>query len=470
VSYDLRTFSRFVRQLKLEDMQPLTLEPFQREILRDHFQQAIELLVVIPKKNYKTTTLASLALSHVGEVADAEVPILASTREQAGVMYRQAEKMIRRSAEKDPRRKDVFHMGGLTYEVRPGYKEIRCVETRGLIKVLPAEAGAVDGIIPTLALVDELHRHPDGQLYGVLSDGLGPRRGRMVTISTAGADEGSFLGQMRQDYRDRRGSKRKRHLRVVDGSDVYHEWALDPEDDPENFQHVKRANPAKGQTITELRRRRHSKGMTIGRWLRFACGIWTAGEEPEIQAKEWDKLYVDIGQLADGDPVWLAPSVGDNAAIGIASRRPDDKVAVGAVVLERQDGHSLLVDVEQACLKLAERYNVAGFVDPGRAFVRSGDILEGAGLPRVEGVWSPQRKMAATGTFLRMLRSDGLMHDGDETLREHVLKVTLRVFGGEEYMDVNAYDRAAVAVAMAVHHAVANDGPTPKIHIYAGSG
>jgi hypothetical protein len=62
------------------------------------------------------------------------------------------------------------------------------------------------------------------------------------------------------------------------------------------------------------------------------------------------------------------------------------------------------------------------------------------------------------------------MHDGDETLREHVLKVTLRVFGGEEYMDVNAYDRAAVAVAMAVHHAVANDGPTPKIHIYAGSG
>jgi phage terminase large subunit-like protein len=462
MSYDLRSFRRFAPLLKLEGMQPLALEKFQNDILRDHFGLAIELLVLIPKKNYKTTTLAALALSHVHEVADAEVPILASTEKQAGVMYRQAEKMIRRSGEKDGRRKDVYHLGGFTYEVRPGYREIRCVETRGLIKVLPAEAGAVDGIIPTLALVDELHRHPNGELYGVLSDGLGARHGRMVTISTAGADEGAFLGQMRESFRDIGGVKRGRHLRAQDGSDVYHEWALDPEDDPENFRHVKRANPAKGLTLAELQRRRRSKGMTMGRWLRFACGIWTAGEEPEIQAKEWDPLRVDIGRLTEGDPVWLAPSAGDNAAIGIASPRPDERVAVGAVVLERQEGHSLLVDVERVCLELAERYDVIGVLDPGRAFERSGDILEAAGLPRIEAVWSPQRKMAATGTFLRMLRDGALMHDGDQTLRSHVLKVTLRASAGEEYMDVNAYDRAAVAVAMAVHHAAANS-PEPYV-------
>jgi len=463
VSYDLRSFVRFAPILKLEGMKPLILEGFQRgNILKDHFGPAIEELVIIPKKNYKTTTLAALSLFHAREVEDAEVPILASTEKQAGVMYRQAEKMVRRSGEKDGRRKDVYHLGGFTYEVRPGYKEIRCVETRGLIKVLPAEAGALDGIIPTLALVDELHRHPNGELYGVLSDGLGARNGRMVTISTAGSDEGAFLGQMRERYRDIGGEKRIRHLRVQDGSDVYHEWALDPEDNPEDFRHVKRANPAKGQTLAELRRRRMSKGMTMGRWLRFACGIWTAGEEPEIMAAEWDKLRVDIGQLTDGDSVWLAPSAGDNAAIGIASSRPDERVAVGAVVLDKRPGHSLLVDVEKVCLELAERYDVIGFLDPGRAFVRSGDILEAAGLPRVEAVWSPQRKMAATGTFLRMLRSDAILHDGDELLREHILKVTLRTSGGEEYMDVNAYDRAAVAVAMAVHHAAAFE-PEPYL-------
>jgi hypothetical protein len=470
VSYDLQSFARFAPKLKLEGMTPLILESFQhREILRDHFGPAIELVTVIPKKNYKTTTLAALAVFHVREVGDAEVPILASTAKQAGVMFRQAEKMIRRSGEKDPRRKDVYHLDGFTYEVRPGYKEIRCIETRGLIQVLPAEAGAVDGFIPTLALMDELHRQTDGELYGVLSDGLDARDGRMVTISTAGSDEGSTLGLMRQRFRDLGGVKRGHHLRVQDGSDVYHEWALDPEDDPEDFRHVKRANPAKGMTIAKLRRRRQSKGMTMGRWLRFACGIWTAGEEPEIQAKEWDALYTDIGRLRDGDRVWLAPSVGDNAAIGIASIRPEGRIAIGAITLEKRDDRSLYVDVERTCLELAKRYKVMGFIDPGRGFIRSGDILEAAGMAREEAVWSPQRKMAITGTFLSMLRDGALMHDGDPVLREHILKVTLRVSGGEEYMDVNAYDRAAVAVAMATHFASANDVPGPKIHVYKGA-
>jgi hypothetical protein len=311
--------------------------------------------------------------------------------------------------------------------------------------------------------VDELHRHPNGELYGVLSDGLDARDGRMVTISTAGADEGSTLGQMREKFREHGGEKKVRHLRVQDGSDVYHEWALDPEDDPENLRHVKNANPAKNQPIEKLRRRRNSKGMTIGRWLRFACGIWTAGEEPEIRAGEWDQLRDDSGGLEEGETVWLAPSVGENAAIGIAALRGDERAAVGAMVLERRDGQSLLVDTEQACLDLAKRFYVAGFVDPGRGFSRSGDILEMAGLARIDGAWSPQRKMAATGTFLRMLRADppALMHDGDRKLREHVLKVTLKASGGEDYMDVNPYDRAAVAVAMAVHHATANGVPEP---------
>jgi membrane protease YdiL (CAAX protease family) len=40
-------------------------------------------------------------------------------------------------------------------------------------------------VLPTLALVDELHRHKSGELYGVLADGCGPRNGQVITISTA---------------------------------------------------------------------------------------------------------------------------------------------------------------------------------------------------------------------------------------------------------------------------------------------
>ena len=44
--------------------------------------------------------------------------------------------------------------------------------------MLAADEATADGVIPTLALVDELHRHRSAGLYGVFRDGLGPRTGR----------------------------------------------------------------------------------------------------------------------------------------------------------------------------------------------------------------------------------------------------------------------------------------------------
>jgi phage terminase large subunit-like protein len=362
----------------------------------------------------------------------------------------------------------VYHLGGFTYEVRPGYKEIRCVETRGLIKVLPAEAGAVDGIIPTLALVDELHRHPDGQLYGVLADGLGARKGRMVTISTAGSDELAFLGQIRGRFHEVGGVKKGRHLRVQDGSDVYHEWALDPQDDPENLRHVKRANPAKGQTLAELRRRRDSKSMTPGRWLRFACGIWTAGEEPAIQAKDWDPLRVDIGQIEPGERVVLVPSVGHNAAIALVASRPEGRVACRVEVLDAEENRSIYVKTENRILELCREYR-AEIHAPGVGFIRSRDLLAEHRLEVVEAPQSVANLSAATGTFNRMLRGGLLMHDGDPILRGHVLKATMKTNEAGERYEVTDQARGLIALAMAVHGVTEASEPTPKVHIYKGA-
>jgi phage terminase large subunit-like protein len=55
--------------------------------------------------------------------------------------------------------------------------------------VLAADVDTADGVIPTLALVDEMHRHKSAGLYGVFRDGLGARDGQMLTISTAGDNE-----------------------------------------------------------------------------------------------------------------------------------------------------------------------------------------------------------------------------------------------------------------------------------------
>ena len=67
-------------------------------------------------------------------------------------------------------------------------REIVSVRDDGRVRVLASDVDTADGVIPTLALVDELHRHKSADLYGVFRDGLGPRGGRMITISTAGDD------------------------------------------------------------------------------------------------------------------------------------------------------------------------------------------------------------------------------------------------------------------------------------------
>src|SRR5262249_33111545 len=142
-------------------------------------------------------------------------------------LFKQAAGLVRRSGMND------------RFDVKSGYGEIRLAgmtKDGPCVRVLAADANTADGVIPTLALVDELHRHPSGELYGVFMDGLGPRGGQMVTISTAGATLDSPLGKLRAKAHAfpafRRDHAEAYNLsRSEDGTFVLHEWALGEKDD-----------------------------------------------------------------------------------------------------------------------------------------------------------------------------------------------------------------------------------------------
>ena len=178
---DLDSFERFCGLLTLEDGRPFALEPFQRVMLRDYFAGTTETLILISKKNGKSTLAAALALHHLATTPDAECVIAAASRDQAAILFGQARGFIRRAP-------------ALELRMRPTQREIRSLRDDGRIRVLASDVDTADGVIPTLAIVDELHRHRSADLYGVFRDGLGPRSGRMITISTAGDDSESPLG------------------------------------------------------------------------------------------------------------------------------------------------------------------------------------------------------------------------------------------------------------------------------------
>jgi phage terminase large subunit-like protein len=451
-NYTLAAFEKWCSKLVLEDGSKFKLEPFQRVMLADHFSGKRELVCIISKKNGKTTLLGALALFHLVEWPEAECVIGAASRDQARILFRQASGLVRRSG-----------LQGV-FDVKPGYGEVRL---RGdgrdgaRVRVLAADASTADGVIPTLALVDELHRHPSGDLYGVFMDGLGPRDGQMITISTAGAAVDSPLGLLRSKAHLLRGfvrdeAAKKTYSCSDDGTFVLHEWALAPDDDVDDIGLVKLANPASWHSVESLRRRHDSPSMTPWQWRRFACGVWTEGEEPWIRPEMWDVLADPGLEFVDGEALWVGVDVGvrhDSTAIVTVAARGDGAVAAKATILAPRPSGLPLEVVEAAVREACEGRNVQSVLFDPWTFRRSAELLQADGLPMVEFPQSPERMANASENLYRLIEGGLLAHDGDPVLRSHVVAgVTKETERGWRLVKAPRLSRpidALIALAMA---------------------
>lgn len=450
MAYSLSDFEEFCRGLTLKDGATLGLEPFQKRILRDHFRGVAEEVVVIPKKNGKTTLLGALSLFHLREWPKADVVVVAASAEQAGILFEQAADMVDSSG-LDGEMEVRGRFGG-------AYRQIRLsADPAARVRVIAADAKTADGVLPTLAVVDELHRHRDGELYGVLSDGIGARDGRMVTISTAGQDLDSPLGLIRsraealESYR-RRGAYC--HAKSEDGQFVLHEWSLRDDADRGDIKLVKKANPLSSMTVGDLRRRFESPLMTPGRWARYACGVWTGGDEPWLEAPVWDRLAVDIGGVELGEPVWVSVSVGTNPAVAVVAPRVGGSVAVRVSIF---DGQVPLELVEDHLVGLAGRFDVREVTYDRVGFQRSAELLEGRGLPMLELPHSPERISIVSQTLHRLIQQGDLCHDGDVALRSQVLGAVTKETERGWRLVIAQGSRGVIAMAVAVHQATQVD-------------
>jgi len=419
---ELDVFERFCQGLVLEQGGPLLLEAFQRLMLADYFAGATETLILLSKKNGKTTVLAALALFHLLVRWDAECVLGAASRDQATILYDQAVGFVRRSP-------------GLAERVIPktGYREIRSVRHAGRIRVLAADVDTADGIIPTLALVDELHRHRSADLYGVFRDGLGPRDGQMITISTAGDHEASPLGQMRAEARQLPAITRDgahTYARSSDGAYAMHEWALEPDADVGDLELVKTANPASWQTLDRLRARHDSPSMLPHQWLRFACGIWAGQDAWWITGEDWAALDTD-DRIQPGEQVTLGfdgSRVSDATALVIC--RLEDGLLELVRVWEAPGGGREIPtgEVDAVIVEVMERYRVVrGYFDPPLWQSEIDAWAREYGEQAVLRYYtSKPRMMSAVERFRTDTVAGRLRHTGDHRLTRHVLNAQTR--------------------------------------------
>ncbi len=447
--FTLPHFRAWANQLTLDTGDPWKLERFQEAFIRDVFAGRPENWLIVPEGNGKTTLLAGLALYHCEYRPQAAVPIAASSREQAEILYRQAEGFVIRSPHLYERvHSAVQEVKGKTKVEVPrftcleGYRRINHADG-GRIQIFAADDRTGDGVIPTLCLLDELHRHRDLSLYRTWAGKLDKRRGQLVTISTAG-EPGSEFEQARERIRQDAASTVTRKgcfTRAETPSILLHEWAVPEDGDVEDIRLVKRANPLKAITNDSLRAKLAKPTMTMAHWRRFVCDVPTRGEEAAITEAEWAAAQSDEG-IPEGEPVWVGMDVAwkwdTTAMVPLWAPQQDRRLFGPAIVLTPpRDGSSLHPEaVEGALTALNARNPIHTVVmDPTRAEQLAIWIADTFGATVIERAQSASLQVRDYERFMEALRSGWLFHSGDEALTRHALNAVARVdrFGAARF-------------------------------------
>jgi len=439
--FTIEHFRDWAAELIMDTGEPWTLEPFQEAFIADVFAGYPECWLVVPEGNGKTTLLAGLALYHCEFRIAASVPVAASSREQAEIMYRQAEGFVLRTPRlheevtspvqvaKGKRKTELPRFLPLE-----GHRRINHFQG-GRIQVFAADDRTGDGVIPSLGIIDELHRHRGLGLYRTWAGKLLKRQGQIVTISTAGEPGGEFeetREKIRQAATERSGS----FVRAATSRIILHDWAVREDEDPDDMDVVKAANPFSGVTIDGLQQKHDSETMTVQHWRRFVCNLPTRSEFAAIQEAEWFAAQVDNG-IPRGEEVWVGADLAfkwDTTALVPLWVRDEQFRLFGTpkILTPPRDGSSLDPEkIENAFIELYERNPFEKVVmDTSRAEQLAKWVEREFGCDVVEQPQGIPTQVQEYDAFMEALRNGWLHHTGDPEFTRHVLNAVAKIQRG----------------------------------------
>lgn len=396
---------------------PFLLEWWQKELLNDLYGRVgpdgrrwyREALIGIARKNGKSALAAGLGLYHltIGGEQGGEVYSLAGSRDQARIVFNVARAMVEASPL-------------LAKECRPYRSVIEHKESGSIYRTLSADAGLAHGYNPCAAIVDELHVHPDGELYEAMKTAMGAREEPLlVSITTAGFDPDSFCYQMfDRARRDEDPRLLFRWWSAPDGS---------PVDDGRGWA---AANPASWITDEFLAGQLASAGLSENAFRRLHLNQWTESVEAWFPFGVWEQRGCDR-RLGVGDDVALALDgsfSGDSTALVACT--PDGFVSVVGCWEkppgDKGDWRVSHTEVEAKILEACRAYRVFEVTADPHLWQRSLEVLAAEGLPVTEFPQSAQRMSPATAAFHDAVLAGELTHDGDPRLARHVGHAVLK--------------------------------------------
>jgi len=254
----------------------------------------------VPRGNGKSALSSPLglyALALDGEEGS-EVYSAATSRDQARIVFRTAQAMVR----KMPQFRNRFG-------IEVPAQAITQVRSNSTFQALSADGHTLDGLNIHLAIVDELHAHRTRDVYDVLESGMGKRPQSMLwIITTAGSNKHGICYEVR-DYL----------LKVLDGvakdnateSTFGIVYTIDDGDDPYAEETLRKANPNWGVSVdpaSVMQTASKAKQVATGRpnYLTKHLDVWVDANHALFDTNKWRECgdaTLDEADFAENDSV-----------------------------------------------------------------------------------------------------------------------------------------------------------------------
>jgi phage terminase large subunit-like protein len=273
--------------------------------------------------------------------AGAEVYSAGATKDQAGILFRDAVKMVRKSPEL---RKRISFSGGEGREYNMAY-----LAQGSFFRPVSRETKKTgSGPRPHMALCDEVHEHPDKGTIEQLERGFKFRRQPLLfMITNSGTDRNSIAWEehthairVAAGNRDAKDDDPAYLGEVIDDTTFSYVCALDPGDDPLTDPSCwPKANPLLGVTITEeylagVVKQAKDLPSKLNGILRLHFCVWTDAETA------WMTRAVLEPCIADFDP---PEHHGKKIAIGLDLSQNRDITAKASAVVTGSVGVEVIV-------------------------------------------------------------------------------------------------------------------------------
>jgi hypothetical protein len=440
--------------------EPLVLEPWQQEIMDEALAELDEeepywqtVVLVIPRKNGKTSVTAAVSLWHLLEdEGTPEVLLGAATDKQAGRLFETARRFVQGNPELAARVVIRDHEGQIVRS--DGF---------GTIYRFSADTGAAAGWNPSLVVVDELAdwstpRRQRSWAQVVTAGRMARRRAQVFAISTAGEPEQRLEGILGRliDRNELDGKVERVHRALAISRNHESRTVVFNYDarttDPKDLGAIKAANPASWVTEERLAAAAAEPGLTRGRFLQLHGCVWATSESGFLELEAWRRLEFD-GELEPGEEVVLGFRGGETCAL-VACRREDGALFTLGIWEPRAGELVDPEDVDDLFQAMLERYPVAAVyaaATPAWAtFVNGWRHLLGKQQVIDLDVSSPSPRTAhVTRRFQADALAGRIRHDGNRRLARHMVAARIARARNLPYLAESSRGEAPISGALA---------------------